>query len=243
MFPARFTREDEYALDRQGGSAARMEEDKFYAHPWVDHEAPSWLKCLLNDVGFGIVILDPELNVCFSNDGAKLALQGVGFESLLWGNNSAESPTSSIGQKTEGADLKKFLACAKLAVKGQRKLILVGEGIDELALALSPIKLGEQFSQHGVLVTTERKTVCETISLWAYGRVQGLTSSELKVLEILANGRKPKEVAERLNISVTTVRTHIQAIISKTRTTNLRDLLLRVAKLPPIRTLPCCSMD
>jgi DNA-binding CsgD family transcriptional regulator len=264
MFPARFTDQDEYAPDRLGGLSASLNSPvigavsshlaaatthaQFVAGFPGSNQAPSWLKCLLNDVGFGILILDPELNVCFCNDSAKLALQGAGFESLLWvpgpGHLASGVTKSQITvRESDRPDIRKFLACAKLAVKGQRKLILVGEGLNQLALALSPINLGEQFPQQGVLVTTERKTVCESLSLWAYGRVQGLTAGELKVLDYLAIGQEPKEVADSLKISLTTVRTHIKAIISKTHATNLRDLLLRIAKLPPIRTLPCCSME
>ena len=240
MFPARFTAQDEYAQDRFASDNVLYLPGDVPAQLPRNEQAPSWLKCLLNDVGFGILILDPDLNVCFCNDSAKAALDAAGFGRLL----TIPAETTQAGQdaiKSSGCtDLKRFFSSAKLAVKGQRKLILLGEGTNQIAAALSPINLGEQYAQHGVLVTTERKTVCEAISLWAYGRVQGLTSGELKVLEFLANGQEPKQVAGSLKISLSTVRTHIRSIVSKTDSSSMRDLLLRVAKLPPIRTLPCC---
>jgi DNA-binding CsgD family transcriptional regulator len=241
MFPARFTAQDENAQDHTNGSIPSNLSAYLPADLPHDNKAPSWLKCLLNDVGFGILILDPELRVCFCNDSARVALMGAGFESLL--RSHTEIDSDDLEPSKDRADIKKFVSCAKLAVKGQRKLILLGEGENQVAAALSPINLGAEYSQHGVLVTTERKTVCETISLWAYGRVQGLTAGELKVLDFLANGQEPKEVASSLKISVTTVRTHIKSIISKTESSSLRDLLLRVARLPPIRTLPCCTLE
>jgi DNA-binding CsgD family transcriptional regulator len=199
------------------------------------NQAPSWLRCLLNDVGFGILILDPDLKVCFCNDIASTALEGAGFGYLT----QAAVPIAKSAEGRDPADIKKFLSFAKLAVKGQRKLLLLGQDDHQIAVALSPISLCEGFEQNGVLVTTERKTVCETLSLWAYGRVQGLTAGELKVLHSLATGHEPKVVAESLRISVTTVRTHIKSILNKTDEPSIRGLLLRVAKLPPIRTLPC----
>ncbi len=241
MFPARFTEKDEHAQAHADGSLT----SNLNAYLPVDlpqnNKAPSWLKCLLNDVGFGILILDPELRVCFCNDSARVALNSVGFDSVLCDDLEMDSDEPASGKVR--ADIKKFLSCARLAVTGQRKLILLGQGDIQIAAALSPINLGEHYRQHGVLVTTERKTVCETISLWAYGRVQGLTAGELKVLDFLANGHEPKEVANNLKISVTTVRTHIKSIISKTESSSLRNLLLRVAKLPPIRTLSCCALE
>jgi DNA-binding CsgD family transcriptional regulator len=241
MFPARFTALDEYTQERGDGGLSRNLNAYFPADLPHNNKAPSWLKCLLNDVGFGILILDPELTVCFCNDSARVAIVAAGFESLLRPVEKMASDINDSVESKDRPDVKQFLSCARLAVKGQRKLILLGEGENQIAAALSPINLGEQYSQHGVLVTTERKTVCETISLWAYGRVQGLTSGELKVLDHLATGQGPKAVADSLKISVTTVRTHIKSIISKTESSGLRDLLLKVAKLPPIRTLPCCS--
>ena len=243
MFPARFTAKDEYAQDRFASDNVLYLPGDVPAQLPRNEQAPSWLKCLLNDVGFGILILDPDLNVCFCNDSAKAALDAAGFGGLLAGLTGTTQAAHDAIKSSGCTDLKKFFLSAKLAVKGQRKLILLGEGANQIAAALSPINLGEQYAQHGVLVTTERKTVCETISLWAYGRVQGLTSGELKVLEFLAIGQEPKEVAGSLKISLSTVRTHIRSIVSKTDSSSMRDLLLRVAKLPPIRTLPCCISE
>lgn len=241
MFPARFTDQAEYAQDHTGGSLTSNLNAYLPVDVPQNNKAPSWLKCLLNDVGFGILILDPELRACFCNDGARAALTSVGAESLLSLDIEMESEDHAASK--DRADIKQFLSYAKLAVTGQRKLVLLGQGDIQIAAALSPISLGEHYRQHGVLVTTERKTVCESISLWAYGRVQGLTAGELKVLDFLANGQEPKEVANSLKISVTTVRTHIKSIISKTASSSLRNLLLRVAKLPPIRTLSCCALE
>jgi Bacterial regulatory proteins, luxR family len=232
MFQPRFTDPGEYAK-------SRLEVEPSSPDLPNVNKAPSWLRCLLNDVGFGILILDPELKTCFCNDTARSAFVNAGFSSLL------ESGPSN-GKELEGkerVDFKKFIASARLAVKGQRKLILLGHQENQIAAALSPISLGENYDRQGVLITTERKTVCESLSLWAYGRVQGLTSGELKVLDFLATGQEPKLVAKSLKISVTTVRTHIKSILNKTDEPTIRGLLLRIAKLPPIRTLPCALSD
>jgi hypothetical protein len=225
MFQAQFSLQDEYA-------PARIVDDSERQLP-NPNQAPSWLRCLLNDVGFGILILDPDLKPCFCNDTADLALRSAGYASLI------EAPSAEVTAQEgkDRVDIRKFIACARLAAKGQRKLILLGHGERQIAAAFAPIHLGEEFERQGVLVTIERKTVCEVLSLWAYGRVQGLTSGELKVLDFLAKGQEPKLVATSLKISVTTVRSHIKSILNKTEEPTIRGLLLRIAKLPPIR--PC----
>jgi Bacterial regulatory proteins, luxR family len=200
----------------------------------TDHynAAPIWLKSLLNDVGFGVLILDEQLKICFSNDDAKISLLSIGidqdaFERKFTYKQSANSVTENMD---------KFLTNAKQASKGLRKLVIFGDHIEQTAVAMSPIQLDGQPFEFGVMVTMERKTVCEKNSLWAYGKVLGLTPGELKVLQQLANGEEPKLVAENLKISVTTVRSHIRSMVSKTESSCLRSLLMKIAKLPPIRT-------
>jgi Bacterial regulatory proteins, luxR family len=195
--------------------------------------APVWLRSLLDDVGFGVLILDAQLNVCFRNEDAKATLSAIGVGDLVVG--SAITISKRENQNTSCTS--KFVINAKLAARGHRKLVIFGDRDNQVAIAMSPIQLEGQCTEFGVIVTMERKTVCETISLWAYGKVQGLTPGELKVLQQLADGQDPTAVAETLKISVTTVRTHIRSMVSKTDSSCMRSLLMKVAKLPPIRTL------
>ncbi len=201
--------------------------------------APIWLRSLLNDVGFGVLILDQELKICFSNDDAKVSLLSIGidqdaFERML-------APKYSINNGT--GNLAKFLTNARQASKGLRKLVIFSDQYNQVALAMSPILLDGRPFEFGVMVSMERKAVCETSSLWAYGKVQGLTPGELKVLQQLANGEEPKLVAKNLKISVTTVRSHIRSMVSKTESSCMRGLLMKVAKLPPIRMTNSYAKD
>jgi Bacterial regulatory proteins, luxR family len=195
--------------------------------------APVWLRSLLDDVGFGVLILDRQLNVCFINKDAKVTLGAIGIVDVAIGStvtaNSREKPGNPCNSK--------FVINAKIAATGQRKLVIFGDRENQIAVAMSPIKLDGQYTDFGVIVNMERKSVCETISLWAYGKVQGLTPGELKVLQQLTDGQDPTAVAKTLKISVTTVRTHIRSMVNKTDSSCMRGLLMKVAKLPPIRTL------
>lgn len=70
----------------------------------------------------------------------------------------------------------------------------------------------------------------------AFARLHGLTGSELRVLMALSQGLGGMEAADMLGIGEPTVRTHLQRIFSKTRTSKQTDLLrLLHQSTPPIR--------
>jgi DNA-binding CsgD family transcriptional regulator len=189
-----------------------------------------WFHGLLNEVGFGILILNSNLEVYFCNEIAKIALEDAGLLRIFKSRHLiSEVPESLMGQPSQH-----FYSQAKLALQGDRKFVIIGEGVKQTMVALSPINLGAPNFKQGLLVTTERQSVCKNGSLWAYGKALGLTSGELRVLSFLANGQEPKIVAKSLDVSVTTVRSHIRSIIGKTSSTNLRDVLLKISKLPPM---------
>ena len=70
----------------------------------------------------------------------------------------------------------------------------------------------------------------------AFARLHGLTGAELRVLMALSQGVGGMEAAEMLGISEPTMRTHLQRMFSKTRTSRQAELLrLLHHSTPPIR--------
>lgn len=70
----------------------------------------------------------------------------------------------------------------------------------------------------------------------ALAELYGLTLAESRVLEHIGQGETPQEAAERLGISLTTVKTHLQRIFAKTETTRQADLVRLVTRAtPPVR--------
>ena len=65
-------------------------------------------------------------------------------------------------------------------------------------------------------------------------RRHGLTRTEELVLGILLQGFSAPEVAEQMKVAVSTIRSHIRSLCFKTRSSGVRELLKRVAVLPPV---------
>jgi DNA-binding CsgD family transcriptional regulator len=64
----------------------------------------------------------------------------------------------------------------------------------------------------------------------AIGLLYGLTAAERNVLEHVAASHTPQETADRLGVSVNTVKTHLQKIFAKTNTARQADLVSLVAR-------------
>jgi DNA-binding CsgD family transcriptional regulator len=54
------------------------------------------------------------------------------------------------------------------------------------------------------------------------------------VLGILCQGYSAPEIAVQMNVAVSTVRSHVRSLCAKTRSSGVRELINRVAVLPPV---------
>jgi DNA-binding CsgD family transcriptional regulator len=73
----------------------------------------------------------------------------------------------------------------------------------------------------------------------AIALLYGLTTAERNVLEQVADSHSPQETADRLGVSVNTVKTHLQKIFAKTNTARQADLVRLVARsTAPLKSKP-----
>lgn len=120
------------------------------------------------------------------------------------------------------------------ACEGKRSLLQLdaneGPGVP---VAVLPLK-----SQAGdparAAIVFARAAVCDPLMLGFFARRHGLTPTEQQVLGILCDGLSAPKVAERLHVAVSTVRSHIRSVCAKTRTGGVRELVGRLAVLPPV---------
>jgi DNA-binding CsgD family transcriptional regulator len=96
-----------------------------------------------------------------------------------------------------------------------------------------PLGRGEPSSTQVALLFS-RPSVCESLMLCFFARSHSLTGAEETVLRILCQGYSAPEVARQLEVAVSTVRSHVRSLCAKTRSSGVRELVSRVAMLPPV---------
>ena len=121
------------------------------------------------------------------------------------------------------------------AADGKRSLIELAAGPGPgLTLAVLPIKAQAPGSAPRAALLFARASVCESLMLCFFARSHGLTATEEQVLGILCHGLSAPQVARQLNVAVSTIRSHVRSLCAKTRSSGVRELLNRVAVLPPV---------
>lgn len=124
-----------------------------------------------------------------------------------------------------------------LARAGEGKRSLVELAAPEgggLTLAVLPLKAEAPGSAPRVALLFARASICESLMLCFFARSHGLTATEEHVLGILCHGFSAPEVARQLDVAVSTVRSHVRSLCAKTRSNGVRELVNRVAVLPPV---------
>jgi DNA-binding CsgD family transcriptional regulator len=61
-----------------------------------------------------------------------------------------------------------------------------------------------------------------------------LTNTEEQVLDMLCQGYNTPDAAKQLKVAVSTVRSHVRNLCAKTQSSGIRELVNRVAVLPPV---------
>jgi DNA-binding CsgD family transcriptional regulator len=123
------------------------------------------------------------------------------------------------------------------AVRERRSLLTLGAADARLSLAVIPMSAPAR-PRTQALVILGRRRLCETLSVEMFARRHGLTGAETNVLRALCDGLRPADIAARFGVRLATVRTQVGAIRSKTAAASIRDVVHRVAALPPIVPAP-----
>jgi DNA-binding CsgD family transcriptional regulator len=117
---------------------------------------------------------------------------------------------------------------------GKRSLVHV-ESMEGAALAVAVIPLKSPAGDPArCAILFSRRAVCDALMLGFYARRHGLTPTEEQVLAVLCEGLSAPQAAARMNVAVSTIRSHVRSICAKTRATGVRDVMRRVALLPPV---------
>ncbi|MDI1273588.1 helix-turn-helix transcriptional regulator [Polaromonas sp.] len=188
------------------------------------HAGPDVLSLLVDVLGHGVIVVGEGGQIIHANRAARTELNRHRVLNRVDGEVQAMTP----------ADCKMLQNALGKAVGGKRSLInLSGAGLT-LTLAVVPLKPDADAWDARIALVFARAEVCESGMFGFFARSYGLTQTEEQVLAILCRGLSTPEIAVQLKVAVSTVRSHVRSLCAKTGSSGVRELVNRVAVLPPV---------
>lgn len=137
-------------------------------------------------------------------------------------------------QATDPVQARLLVQALAKAEGGRRSLVALRSGASRLAVAVVPLRAERPRDTPSVALLFSRPSVCDPVMLCFFARAYGLTPSEEQVLSILCQGYSAPEIAQQLDVAVSTIRSHVRSMCAKTHSNGVRALVGQVAVLPPI---------
>ena len=191
------------------------------------HAGPDVLSLLVDVLGHGVIVVGEHGQIIHANRAARTELNRHRVLDRVGGEVHAMTP----------ADCKTLQNALGKAVAGKRSLINVSGAGLTLTLAVVPLKPDADAWDARIALLFARAEVCESGMFGFFARSYGLTQTEEQVLAILCRGLSTPEIAVQLKVAVSTVRSHVRSLCAKTGSSGVRELVNRVAVLPPVAPL------
>ena len=188
---------------------------------------PALLALLVDELAHGVLVVTAQGWILHANHAARRELT----QAVVLQAHRGELKV------VLAADSKLFKKAFDHAVEGLRGLVELSAGAASCTLALVP--LGHQAGRRceRIAVFLSRAGVCESAVFGSFARSHGLTRTEEQVLVFLSHCLSTPQIARQMSVAVSTVRSHVRSLCLKTASSGVRELVNRVAILPPLRPL------
>jgi DNA-binding CsgD family transcriptional regulator len=187
--------------------------------------AAAGLSLVMDELAYGVLLASVKGQLLHANQAARHELARRQVLSVHEGHLQ----TPDVAQ---ARILQQALAKAET---GRRSLIALRSAAKaRLSIAVVPLRGERPSGSATVALFFSRASVVDAVMLCFFARTHGLTPSEEQVLSILCRGYSAPEIAEQLNVAVSTVRSHVRSLCAKTHCNGVRALVGQVAVLPPI---------
>jgi DNA-binding CsgD family transcriptional regulator len=185
------------------------------------------LAAVLDYFPIGVVVLDPQLEPIQLNRAARELLD----------TDDAGSPDSSVEANRRSA-LPELIATIKDAIEGSAgeeavryHTLSIQRHSMKHAFELLLVSLEPQKDQNGLTVVFLCDTAdCLTTDPEMLQQMYGLTPTEARVASGIVRGRSMEEIAEELEIGISTARSHLKRVFQKTDTHSQTDLVRLVMR-------------
>lgn len=175
---------------------------------------------LMDELAYGVLIIDLTGRLLHANHAARQELARGHF--LCLGGDTLR--TCRLAQA-------KILQESLVKVAAGKRSMVTFAGTSDATLTLAVLPL--QGRTRAALVFA-RASVCESLTLCFFARSHGLTHTEEHVLGILCQGYSAPQIAAEMKVAVSTIRSHVRSLCAKTYSSGVRQLVNRVATLPPV---------
>ena len=190
------------------------------------------LQLLFDEISHGVLVISPQRQVLYNNRAARDEMARYGVLSV---RHDALQTLSLMDGKLLQAALSK-------ANGGVRSLVkLSGSGVT-LTLSAVPLKHRPGVNCEQIALFFERRDICDSGMFVFFARSHRLTRTEEQVLNLLCRSMSTPDIALELDVAVSTVRTHVRSLCIKTDARGARELINRVATLPPVGATPSVQL-
>ena len=184
------------------------------------------LAAALDQVAYGLALVHIDTRqIRFANGLAQDALQAPG--------NAHSGLCGTMGhlatlQRGHAVQLDRALQRAKTGVRG-----LISLGAEGAAPSVAVVPLATPAANGHALLVFSKRQLCDSSTVALFARERGLTGAEGNVLAAVCTGLRPREIAERHGVQISTVRSQLRSIRLKTRCETIRQLVETISVLPP----------
>ncbi|MGH8845751.1 MAG: helix-turn-helix transcriptional regulator [Polaromonas sp.] len=193
---------------------------------------PDLLALLVDELAHGMLVISAQGRILHANQAARRELDHGVVLSADRGELKVLAP----------ADAKVFQSALGKAVLGRRSLIkLAATGLG-FTLAVVPLHRQAGAPSERIALFLSRVGVSESGVFGSFARSHRLTYTEEQVLVLLCRCLSTPQIALHMKVAVSTVRSHVRSLCVKTASSGVRELVNRVAILPPLAPLPLAQM-
>lgn len=193
-------------------------------HEPPDARAGGLVRAVLDEIDYPMLLVDARLQLLLANRAARRLLDASG---------AVRSEGGTIAARDQKDQAALAAAVGDAAQRGLRRWLRLRDSPAQPAtLAIVPAG-GDEAPGAAVLVFA-RASLCPALSIDSFARACALTPSETEVLHALSAGETPRAMAARRGVSLTTVRTQLCALRTKTGLADLRSMVRELARLPPM---------
>ena len=181
------------------------------------------LQAVLDALGLGLLLVDSQGQVLLCNRSAR-AICKRGMPATVEGRQLCMAPDDHL----------RLLQALRAAQRGLRAMLMLRRDQQAMAIGVVPMAGDDSFPHMVAMLVLGPSAPLRGLALQFFSQAHQLTAAESTVLAGLSIGQRPGAIAAAGQVQVSTVRTQVASIRSKTQSASIGHLLQQLSSLPPL---------